>query len=418
LALPADQGSHWSTGRHTTPTTLHSVRHLEHPPAGGYLGLLHPRCIPEDPLTAATTLDRRSLNRATLARQLLLDRSTMNPLEAIEHLVGLQAQTPHTWYVGLWGRLAGFDPQVVADLLLARQVVRIALMRSTVHLVSAADALALRPLLAPVGERSFRSNFGKNLADLDLEEIAAAGRAVLDERPLIFSELGRELGKRWPGWDEASLAQVVRAYVPLVQVPPRGVWGASGRAAHAPLESWVGKGPVREYPVDEMVVRYLGAFGPASVRDVQVWSGLTRLREVVDRLRPRLVTFRDELGVDLFDLPDAPRPGPDAPAPARFLYDFDNLLLSHADRSRVVTDAYRAQDLEPEGPAPRLILLDGFTAGFWSMEMTRDAATLRVRPFAPLSTPDGDALTAEGADLLAFLAPAAVTREIRFETPA
>jgi Winged helix DNA-binding domain len=342
----------------------------------------------------------------------------MTPLDAIEHLVGLQAQTPHTWYAGLWARLAGFDPEVVARLLLDRHVVRIALMRSTVHLVSAADALALRPLLTSVGERSFRSNFGKNLAGLDLEEVAAAGRAVLDEHPLIFSELGRELGKLWPGRDEASLAQVVRAYVPLVQVPPRGVWGARGRSAHAPLESWVGKDLARDYSVDEMVGRYLGAFGPASVRDVQVWSGLTRLREVLDRLRPRLVTFRDELGVELFDLPDAPRPEPDTPAPARFLYDFDNLLLSHADRNRVITDAYRAQDLDPEGPAPRLILLDGFTAGFWSTQITRDAAILRVRPFGALSTQDRDALTEEGAGLLAFLAPAAVTRDIRFETPA
>ncbi|HEX2355747.1 MAG TPA: winged helix DNA-binding domain-containing protein [Micromonosporaceae bacterium] len=363
-------------------------------------------------------MGRRALNRATLDRQLLLRRAALTPLGAITHLVGLQAQTPQTWYAGLWTRLVGFDPQVVADLLVERRVVRIALMRSTIHLVSAADALALRPLLASVGERGFRSNFGRHLAGLDLDDVAAAGRAVLDERPMIFSRLGRELGRRWPDRDPASLAQAVRAYVPLVQVPPRGVWGSSGAAAHAPLESWVGEELTGDYPVDDLVRRYLAAFGPASVRDAQVWSGLTRLREVLDRLRPELVVFRDDQGVELFDLPHASRPGPDVPAPARYLYDFDNLLLSHADRSRVVTEAYRAQNFDPNGTMPRLILVDGFTAGTWTADVTRAAAVLTVRPFGKLSTGDTDALASEGEGLLAFLAPSAAARDIRFQRPA
>jgi hypothetical protein len=365
-----------------------------------------------------TLLSRRALNRATLDRQLLLHRADRTPLAAIEHLVGLQAQTPQTWYAGLWTRLVDFDPQAVSDLLIGRQVVRIALMRSTIHLVSAADALALRPLLASVGERSFRSIFGKHLTGLDLDEIAATGRDVLDERPMIFSELGRELGKRWPGRDAASLAQAVRALLPLVQVPPRGVWGKSGLAAHAPLESWVGRPLTSDYPVDAMVLRFLGAFGPASVRDVQVWSGLTRLREVLDRLRPRLVGFRDGQGVELFDLPDAPRPDPDTPAAARYLYDYDNLLLSHADRSRVITDGYRSQNFDVNGPMPRLILVDGFTAGTWTTEIGRGTAVLTVRPFGKLSAADKDELGAEGESLLALLAPKVGTHEVRFDPPA
>ncbi|MCI0686201.1 MAG: winged helix DNA-binding domain-containing protein [Sporichthyaceae bacterium] len=362
-------------------------------------------------------LSRRALNRATLDRQLLLRRASMPPLDLVDHLVGFQSQTPQTWYVGFWTRLVDCDPDANGALLTSRQLVRIALMSSTIHLVTAADALALRPLLQVVGERSLGSNFGKNLLGLDRESLTSAGRAVLDAKPMTFSQLGRELAKQWPGRDEASLAQAIRAWVPLVQVPPRGVWGASGMALHAPLESWVGE-PVRDYPVDQMVLRYLAAFGPASVKDVQVWSGLTKLREVLDRLRDRLVVFQNEAGVELFDLPEAPRPDPDIEAPVRYLYDFDNLLLSHSDQSRVLTDTYTEQNWDFDGPMPRLFLVDGFTAGTWLTDVTRGATTLTIRPFRKLAGADAKALAAEGEGLLSFVAPKASTRAVRFEAPA
>ena len=363
-------------------------------------------------------LNRRALNRATLDRQLLLRRWDMPALKAVEHLVGLQAQTPHTWYVGLWTRLVDCRPEGVADLLTSRQVVRIALMRSTIHLVTADDALALRPLVQPVIERSMNGNFGKHLTGLDRDELVAAGREVVDEKPRVFSELGRVLAQRWPGRDEASLAQAIRAWVPLVQVPPRGVWGASGLAAHASAETWLGQQLRRGYSVDEMVLRYLAAFGPASVRDMQTWSGLTKLGEVAERLRPRLLTFRDERGAELFDLPDAPRPDADTPAPARFLYDYDNILLSHADRTRVITAGYHEQNFDVQGPMPRLVLIDGFTAGTWTMTTQRSVATLTIHPFKKLSKKDKGALTAEGAGLLAFVAAKARAHDIQFGLPA
>ncbi|HEX2036936.1 MAG TPA: winged helix DNA-binding domain-containing protein, partial [Chloroflexota bacterium] len=270
---------------------------------------------------SGAVLSRRALNRATLARQLLLSRRQLPVAQAIEHLVGLQAQTPHTWYVGLWTRLEGFRPPLVADLLAERRVVRLALMRSTIHLVTARDCLFLRPLVQPVIERSMNGNFGRSLAGVDAAALAAAGRALVEERPLTFTELGKRLAERWPGRDPAALAQAVRAWVPLVQVPPRGLWGTSGQARHTSAESWLGR-PLDPAPsLEELVVRYLAAFGPAGVMDMQTWSGLTRLGEVVEGLRPRLVTFRDEQGRELFDLPDAPRPDPDTPAPPRFLYD-------------------------------------------------------------------------------------------------
>lgn len=365
------------------------------------------------------TLTPRALNRATLDRQLLLRRADLAPLPAIEHLVGLQAQTPHSWYVGLWTRLADFRPEQVATLLTGRAVVRIALMRSTIHLVSAADARTLRPLVQPVLDRDLFTNHthGRPMRGLDPGEVVAAGRRLLDERPRTPGELGRLLAERWPDRNPASLAYAVRNLLPVVQIPPRGVWGASGQPVHASLESWLGAPLVTDQPVDHLVLRYLAAFGPASVRDAQTWSGCTRLAEVFDRLRPRLVTFRDENGVELFDLPDAPRPDPQVAAPARYLYDFDNLLLSHHDRSRVVTDDFHRQDFPRHGPVPRLVLLDGFAAASWTFAAAAGRATLTVHPFAPLSASHREELTAEGGGLLRLLAPAA-SPELRFAEPA
>jgi hypothetical protein len=339
------------------------------------------------------TLTRRALNRATLARQLLLRRAGLGPLPAVEHLVGLQAQTPHTWYVGLWSRIAGCTTADIAELLTSRAAVRIALMRSTIHFVSAADALALRPLVQPALDRDlFRNQMhGRWMTGLDTAAVVAAARKLLAERPLTPAELGAALLERWPENNAAALAYAVRNLLPVVQTPPRGVWGRGGRTTHAPLEDWVGA-PVRAMSPAEMVRRYLAAYGPATVRDVQTWCGLTRLAEVVDGMD--LVRFAD----GYVDLPDAPRPGPDVPAPVRFLYDFDNLLLSHQDRSRFVTDDFRTRAVTPHGPVPRPVLIDGMTAGAWTI----DKSTLTVRLFVPVTGADEEALTAEGLDLIAF----------------
>jgi hypothetical protein len=352
----------------------------------------------------AAVLSRRALNRATLARQLLLERADLSAYDAVTHLFGLQAQTPHSWYVGLWSRLADFRPADAADLLVSRRLVRIALMRSTIHPVTAADCLALRPLITPVIDRSMRGAFGKGLVDIDRDALLAAGRALVDERPLTFAALGAALAEEFPGRDPATLAQAIRAWLPLIQVPPRGLWGQSGPVAHISAEAWLGAAPGADPAPHWLVRRYLAAFGPASVKDIQTWSRLTRLRPVVDSLRPELVTFRDEHSVELFDLPDAPRPDPDTPAPPRFIYDFDNLFLSHADRSRVVTDDYRRQTY-PDNVQPSLILLDGFTAADWKITRDRDHAAITIHPFIPLTAADHAAITAEGARLLTFHAP-------------
>jgi len=372
-------------------------------------------------MTDVPVLSPRALNRATLERQMLLRRQSLSAEEAIEHLVGMQAQAPAPPYVGLWTRLEDFHPDELARLILDRRAVRVALMRNTVHLVSARDCLTLRPLVQPVIDRDLYANRAhrEGLEGVDAEALSAAGRALLEAGPRTAKELGVLLRERWPERDPASLARAVRHLVPLVQVPPRGVWGRSGPAAHTTAEAWLGR-PLGPAPSpEELVVRYLGAFGPANVKDVQTWSGLTRLGEVVDRLRPRLSTFRDEHGGELFDLPDAPRPDPDAPSPPRFLPEFDNLILSHADRTRVLADEHRKAIASKNGMVPATFLVDGFARGTWKTERIRRKATLVIEPFEPLAKNNRDALAEEGERLVRFMTvPEGVgTSEIRFAEP-
>jgi hypothetical protein len=283
--------------------------------------------------------------------------------------------------------------------------------------VSARDCLALRPLLQPVIERGLKGAYGKRLAGLDLQQIAAQSRVLLEEQPRMFADLGALLAERWPDRDPQALANAARALLPLVQIPPRGVWGVGGLAVHTTAEAWLGR-PLEARPaLDAMVMRYLAAFGPASVKDVQTWSGLTRLREVVEQLRPQLRSFRDEQGIELFDLPDAPRPDPETPAPARFLPEFDNLFLSHADRSRVIDEAHRQSILAtPNGLIPGGASVDGFFCGLWIIRKQRSSATLTIELFAQLTQQDRDALVEEGAALLKFVAAEAETHDIRFAT--
>jgi hypothetical protein len=240
-----------------------------------------------------------------------------------------------------------------------------------------------------------------------------AGRALLSERPSTRPELGAALADVWPDVDPESLAQAITYQVPLVQVTPRGVWGHSGAARWTTAEAWLGR-PLNEgTPLEALLLRYLGAFGPATVRDAQTWSGLTRLGEVAERLRPRLRTFRDEHGVELLDLPDAPRPDPDTPAPPRFLPEYDNLLLSHADRARFIAGGERVP--LPPGPGARsgTLLEDGILSATWRITITRrEAAVLELTPFRPLR--QRKAIAAEGERLLRFVAPDVEHRDVRF----
>ena len=330
----------------------------------------------------------------------------------------MQAQAPDVPYFALWTRLDRFRPDELADLITQRRAVRGPLMRATIHLVTARDCLALRPLVQPVLERTLRgSHFRRNLKGVDMEALLAAGRALVEERPRTRAELGPLLGARWPDRDAASLSAAITFLVPLVQVPPRGIWGSSGQATWTTTEAWLGRPLEADSSAEQIVIRYLAAFGPASVKDIQTWSGLTRLREVTEPLRPRLRSFRDEHGVELFDLPDAPRPDPDTAAPPRFLPEFDNVLLSHADRARIIPDDRRAPLFASGGAMLGTVLIDGFLRARWKIPRDRGGATLLIEPFERLSKKDLGAVTEEGARLLRFAAGDAETHEIQVAPP-
>jgi len=358
-------------------------------------------------------LSRRALNRALLARQMLLHRWELSAFEAIEKLAGMQAQSPQAPYVGLWSRLADFDPTELSQLLLDRRVVRVPVMRATVHLVTAQDCLSMRPLVQAVLERSFGGTaFARNIAGIERGAFFAAARALLEEKPRTRPELGQLLQERWPDRDALSMACAISALVPAVQVPPRGLWRESGQPTWTTTEKWLLQELDPNPSLDALVLRYLAAFGPASVSDIQTWCGLTRLDVVVECLRPQLCTFRDMQGRELFDLPDAPRPDPDTPAPPRFLPEYDNLLLSHTDRTRVIADPHRSLVFTKGA-----FLVDGFVCGVWKVVRKRRAATLQIDPFQSLGERDAQELSEEGMRLLAFLSGDAEIRDIQF-TPA
>ncbi|MFJ2579519.1 winged helix DNA-binding domain-containing protein [Kitasatospora aureofaciens] len=357
-------------------------------------------------------LSTRALGRALLARQHLLIRSGLEPAAMVRHLGGLQAQAvPQPPYLGLLARIDGFAHEQLTALIEDRAVVRIGLHRGTIHLVTADDCLTLRPLLQPVLDQGFRGNYGKRLVGLDLTALADESRALVEEEPRTFQELGPLLAATRPDRDPAALAQAARCLLPLVQVPPRGIWGRSGAATHTTAEAWLGR-PLDPAPsLDDLALRYLAAFGPATAADLQKWCGLRGLGPVLKRLAPQLLTVRDEQGRLLYDLPDAPRPDPDTPAPVRLLAPFDNLLLSHADRTRVLPEEYRSRVMTQNGIVLGTLLVDGLVAGTWQLTGEREVV---LRPFVPLRRADRQGAEAEAERVLAF-AGAGGGGSVRFE---
>ncbi|WP_405528827.1 winged helix DNA-binding domain-containing protein [Streptomyces canus] len=380
---------------------------------------------------SAPVLSPRALNRATLDRQLLLRRSGLSAKAAVGHLLGLQAQNVKPPYYAPAARLDGFAPEELSELMADREVVRIVTMRSTIHTHTTEDCLTLRPLVQPARDREL-INFRKGLQGVDLDRLAVLARELVEAEPRTMKQLREALLAEWPDADPQALAIAARCKLPLVQVTPRGLWGRSGQVALTTAEHWLGRSteagptepspsePIPTEPIptepsptptpDATVLRYLAAFGPASVKDMQTWAGLTRLRDAFERLRPQLRIFRDENGVELFDLPDASRPAEDTPAPPRFLPEFDNLLLSHADRTRVVPKEYWGRSWQGN-QAYCTFLVDGFLAGVW--KLTGD--TLVVEPFGRLTKAQQKDVTAEGQRMFTTLHPG-TPYDIRFGT--
>ena len=366
---------------------------------------------------AEPVLSQRALGRALLRRQGLLERSRTPALEMIERLVGMQAQVPENPYVALWSRLDGFRPEELSELIERRAAVRAGLMRSTLHLVSARDCLAIHPLTLPVLGKTFNSPFAPLLNGADVDAVVAAGVELLEEAPRTRAQLSALLAERFPEADASALGYAVTLKAPLVQTTPRGLWRQTGQATWALAEQWLGAEIEPRPSVDGLVLRYLAAFGPASVADLRTWCGITGLREVVARLRPQLRSFRAEDGKELLDVPDGAFADPEVPAPVRFLPEYDNLLLSHADRARVLCG------LGPGLPYPTgkwigQLLLDGCFRSYWEITTEDGVATLTIDRFSPVpDDPPGslDEIAAEGERLLEFVAPDAEERRLRFE---
>jgi hypothetical protein len=358
-------------------------------------------------------LSTRALNRAALARQMLLRREKVSILDGIERLVALQAQLPNPPYVGLWTRLANFQRDELTTLIEKRRVVRSTMMRATQHLVTARDYLWLRAVLQPMLDQRCRHNYGRGTAGIDAAELVDAGRAMLEERPHTITELKARLAERWPKHDPLALGYSVQMLLPLIHIPPRGTWGMGGAVPAVLAEPYLGRRMSNDRSPAKMTLRYLAAFGPATVADVQEWSGLKGLREVVDALRPKLGVLRDVQGRELFDLPDAPLPDPDTPAPVRFLPEYDNLVLAYADRTRMLTREAQ-QAIWTKNGLLATALVDGTVAASWKIVRERKRTTLVIDPVRRIAKSDRVALAEEGARLLAFTDPESAEHDVRY----
>jgi Winged helix DNA-binding domain len=362
------------------------------------------------------TLTLRQLNRATLARQMLLEREDIPVAAAVERLCGIQAQEARPPFVGLWTRLAGFRAEDLHSLLHKRSVVRATFLRGTLHLLAAKDYLAFRTAIQPVLNDALKV-LGSRAKGLDPELVLPIATALYEQEPRNFNDLRALLQAEFPDVNERALGYTVRTRLPLVMVPTEDRWAFPTVADFTLAANWLSAPLSEDDSADDLVRRYLAAFGPATAADVQTWSGLRGVKEVIARLRPELITVQDPNGKEMFDLPDAPRPDGDVPAPARFLPEFDNLVLSHADRTRVIADEHRGHVVTKNLRVRASAWHDGFACGIWDLERKKTSVTLRVTPFRRLSPDAVRELTDEAESLLEFLEPDAPNTGVRFEEP-
>jgi hypothetical protein len=360
-------------------------------------------------------ISARQLNRTVLQRQLLLERAATPALDVVEHLVGMQAQEPHDPYLGLWSRIERFDPAELSTAIEQRAAARIVAMRGTVHLFTAADAAALRALAQPVLDRELNLPMYRKVLDgVDVAAIVAAGREILATEARSTKALRIELAARFPDVDPNVLPYVCRNLLALVQVPPRGLWRRGGQVTYSPVEAWLGL-EANAPAIEDVVRRYLAAFGPATNADITTWSGLQAIREITQRMRPTLRTCRDERGRELLDLPDRELADPDLPAPVRVLPQYDNVLLSHADRDRVFPSAEAKRRLgSEERTISGTILHDGVVVATWRLDRADTEPAMVVDHAVALNAKARRAIDIEAGRALAFIEPAATERRVRF----
>lgn len=362
----------------------------------------------------ARTLTQRELNRTLLARQLLLQRHDLTPTTAIERLMGLQAQVQNPPYIGLWTRLQNFEKADLTRLIEGKKVIRAPMLRSTLHLLTTPDYLQFRAAIQPALLKAMQAFNGKFIKGLDTAQLAEQARPFFEAQPRSQLEQRDFLTTLAPERDANALAYVVRSYLPLIQTPPGGIWGKGGSTPYALADRWLEQ-PLNPDPDPcPLLWRYLAAFGPASVMDMQAWSGLPKLKDAVASMREQLIAYQDESGKELFDLPDGEISAADTPAPVRFIPEYDNLIISHADRTRIIADADRPKVFLSAARVLSTFLVDGFVAGTWKAEVQKKTATLVITPFAKLTASARKALLEEGERLLRFIEEDAATYEIRF----
>lgn len=351
----------------------------------------------------------RAVNRATLARQVLLGREAVSAVEVVGRLVGMQGQEAKHPYVGLWSRIDGFAESELDQAVREHDVVRGTLFRGTLHLVTAADYVRFRVTVAPVLEAGLKV-LGERGAGLEPEKVVAAAKKLLAKEPLTFTEVRDALQQQFPDVNERALGFCTRMLVPLVVYPTDVRWSWTANSKFTPAEEWIGKKLHSRAEPKELVTRYLQAFGPATPADFQTWSGLQKAKPLFDELE--LETFTDEAGKTLYDVPDAPRPDPDTPAPVRFLPEFDNVLLSHAKRERIIADEHKPAVFTKNLRVKATYTVDGLVAGLWTTEKKRGVATLTLTPFGKTLKKTQAELEREGDGLLRFLEPDAKSYEL------
>lgn len=367
------------------------------------------------PMSAALTL--RQINRSTLARQMLLARERVTPVAAVERLVALQAQWPRPPFIGLWSRIDGFEREALTNLFLQKKVVRATFLRATIHVATARDFIALRPVVQPGLEAAMQGILRERIANIDLAALTTRARAILEKEPRTFEQLRDEFLRTDPSADERAMGYAVRMLLPLVQVPTAGAeWGFAAKACFASADQWLGRTvPTAPAAPDRMIVRYLAGYGPASAADVQAWSGIPRpiVREALERLKPQLRVSRGEGTRELFDLPDAPAPDEDTPAPVRFIPEYDNLITARADE-RFVARAHRPRVFLSALRIAATVLVDGFVAATWKLEASRKTCTIAIEPFGALGAKVRKEIAAEAEALARFSAPDARTFDVKF----
>jgi hypothetical protein len=363
---------------------------------------------------AERKLTLRELNRATLARQILLAREALPIPAAVERLAGMQAQLSSAPFVGLWTRLTDFQRAELVKLIESRQIVKATWVRATLHLLTAADYVHFRTTLQPLLEDASAEIAKRRGGEFDRDHVLKEARAFIGEAPRSFAEISAMLEALLPDVDVGSMRYTVRTHVPMVQVPTSSAWCYPGNPQFALADAWLGQPMDAKADFRALFFRYLAAFGPASATDMQTWSGLAKLKDAVEALKPELVVYRDEQNREVYDLPDMPIPDGDTPAPERFLPEFDNLLLSHSKRTRVLADEYRSKVYLPGLRVAATILVDGFVRGRWTVEKKKGVAALTIEPFAALTAQNRAALNGEAERLIRFMEPDAKTCEVYF----